>query len=73
MSTKLYECPLCHNITLGELPPRTGDSFMLTTVDTKSKTFYPSGIPVKVMACTNCKYLLLQNESISFIPNEDKI
>lgn len=67
MSIRVFECPICHSQSMAEFPPGSGDSFVLTEVDTKAQNFIPtSGLPVKIMACTNCHYLLLKNDSIKF-------
>lgn len=65
----LYECPICHQPKMTEFPPGTGDTFILTEADTKTNTFYPNaGLPVKLMACANCKTILLKNENLNFEP-----
>lgn len=63
----LEKCPYCGQISMGELTPGTGNSFVITEVDT-SKTpanFIPtSGMPVKFYGCGNCKGVLLKAPSL---------
>jgi len=65
MTVNLCECPICHKVAMAEFPPSTGDSFVVTEVNTKTKEFLAtSGLPVKLMACSNCKTILLKNDSL---------
>lgn len=69
MKINFCECPICHKVTMTEFPPSTGDSFVITEVNTKTKEFMPAtGLPVKLMACTSCKTILMKNDTIEFKP-----
>ncbi len=35
----VYECPICHNKTLTEVAPQSGNSFIITEVNTDTKEF----------------------------------
>lgn len=66
----LKECPLCHRMLMGEITPATGDSYIITEVNSVTKQFIPtSGMPVKLMGCANCKNILLYSDSVRFIPD----
>lgn len=61
----VYECPFCHNKTLTEIPPQSGNSYIITEVNTDTKEFISTcGFPVKLMGCTSCKTVLMKNESM---------
>ena len=66
----MQECPFCHKMSFGEITPSTGDSFVLTEINCAKKEFIPtSGLPVKVMGCSNCKNILLKHDALNFIPD----
>lgn len=69
MQVQFCECPICHKMAMAELKPSTGDSYVITEVNTQTKEFLAAtGLPVKLMVCTSCKTILMKNESITFQP-----
>lgn len=63
---KLSKCPLCGQIAMGELSPSTGSSYIITEADeTTNQVLIGKGFLVKLMACANCKMILLKNDTIS--------
>ncbi|WP_251861969.1 hypothetical protein [Clostridium sp. Marseille-Q2269] len=63
----LTNCPFCGALTYGEIPPTSGSSFVLTTVDTtiNPPTFNPgSGLAVKLMGCCTCKKVQMECPSL---------
>lgn len=65
MQIVVYECPICHNHTLTEIPPQAGDSHVITEVKKDTKEFFATtGLPVKLMGCTSCKTILMRNDQL---------
>lgn len=70
----MEKCPYCGNISMGEITPETGTSYVLTEVDTSQQpaVFIPtSGLTVKPYGCHKCKGILLKSPSIKFIPSAE--
>lgn len=66
MKIDFCECPICHQMTMTTVPPSTGNSYMISEVDTSvnpPKIIPTSGVPVKLMCCTSCKTVLPRFES----------
>ena len=61
----VYECPICHNKTLTEVAPQSGNSFIITEVNTDTKEFMStSGFPVRLMGCASCNTVLMRNDTM---------
>lgn len=39
MQVQFCECPICHKMAMAELRPSTGDSYIITEVNTQTKEF----------------------------------
>lgn len=66
MTHKANTCPFCKEGTMQPIHA-DGTSFFISCIDesTKPVTLIPnSGFPVKILGCTNCGNLILNNPSI---------
>jgi len=61
------KCPICGSEHYGKINPPTGDSFVITTVDSATKTFNAtSGTLVDLYGCADCKNITLRAEYLSW-------
>jgi DNA-directed RNA polymerase subunit RPC12/RpoP len=61
------KCPYCGADTCGKIYCKSGDTFFLMEgyMDDSGKIFSNSGIAVDVYACSTCKKIYLQDNSVT--------
>ncbi|MFR6472102.1 MAG: hypothetical protein ACLUPE_07260 [Turicibacter sanguinis] len=61
MNQEQIKCPICHQETIGKIPPRRGDVFALVELEKENAEILESVVMVDMYGCSTCGNILLHS------------